>query len=380
MQIKDIPVPEVYKTESADFRFFLRWFENCLNELNYATENIYDLYDCLRCPSWLLWMLADTMGYKYDDRLPASFCRLVLLYFMSMIRLKGSRNGITLAAEVNLAQFSLIQYGKEKDILNDRLEDTTVPTNSVYVTAHANKGYIDVVYFSDRKPIDACIEYVRPLGMYIFQHAGVSYDARTKVSVDARLTNTNDLGVSIGATHVGHYSREDYARMQKMKNEESFKVNKEHKRRNVWYSNSEYEGDPKSHPDAGWRSLYSLQVSNNEHITKSLFTKPIFSLGYGPQDVSVRYPDNYLDKKDDPIKNLRYDRKLEESMLADKATSPDVYTVDSNRTTNVIRPRPAVNPVLTHVGDAISLNPQNTKYTKAKSSAGDVEVVDAEDL
>ena len=48
------------------------------------------------------------------------------------------------------------------------------------------EGYIDVVYFSAEKPIDACIEYVRPLGMYCFQNSGVRVDSRTKISIVER--------------------------------------------------------------------------------------------------------------------------------------------------------------------------------------------------
>ncbi len=221
MKLSEIPVPQVYKEESDDFRFFLKWFENCLSKVHYDTENTPDLYDPLRCPEWLIWMLADTMGFKYDDRLPMAFNRLVLIYFMSMIRNKGSKDGVTLAAEVNLAQFNILNYGKEKDILNNRLEDTSIPVNSVSVTPHTPEGFIEVVYFSDKVPINACIEYVRPLGMYCFQHAGVRMDARTKIAIDSRLTNNpNNLGMSIGPTHVGHYSREDYARLQRVKDSE----------------------------------------------------------------------------------------------------------------------------------------------------------------
>ena len=73
-----------------------------------------------------------------------------------------------------------------------RLEDTSIPVNSVFVTPHTSKGYIEVVYFSDKVPIDACIEYVRPLGMYCFQYAGVRVDSTTKISVDARLAKAGD--------------------------------------------------------------------------------------------------------------------------------------------------------------------------------------------
>ena len=37
-----------------------------------------------------------------------------------------------------------------------------------------------------------------------------------------------------------------------------------------------------------------MQQCNNNHKTASLFTEPIFSIGYGPEDVGVTYPDDYL--------------------------------------------------------------------------------------
>lgn len=392
LRLSDISVPEIY-TDSADFRFFLKWFEYALSQIKYDTENLFDLYDPQRCKSELLWMLGDTMGYKFDDRLPVAFNRLVLLYFMSMIHNKGSKNGVTLAAEVNLAQFNILSYGKDNDILYDRLEDTSIPVNAVYVTPHVAEGYIDVVYFSAEKPIDACIEYVRPLGMYCFQHAGVRVDSRTKISVDARLTNTRDLSVSIGATHVGHYRRSDYASLQKTREQtysyeytdQNGKVIRpyeytrthndySHSRNPVYYRNSDFEKEPTESVNPGFRSLYSLQLSNNEHIIKSLIPEkdpesgestgrytdldPIFSLGYGPQDVGVMYPDNYLKLKDYPEYNLRYDRGLEESI------TQDVYTVEGSRTESIVKPRPAVNPIMSTVGEGMSLNSTNTEYSK----------------
>lgn len=367
MKFSDISVPDVYQRESMDFRFFLRWIAADFTKLKYDTENLIDLYDALRCPSNLLWMLADTMGFKYDDRLPIAFNRLVLLYFMSLIHNKGSKDGVTLAAELNLAQFNILKYGKENDILYDRLEDTSIPVNAAYVTPHVDEGYIDVVYFSTKAPIDTCIEYVRPIGMYLFQTSGVRYDARTKISVDARLTNTNDLEISIGPTHTGHYRRDDYARMQHMSNESEHRVNSQDKRHPVYYRNSKYEETTDSRINPGYRSLYSLQLCNNEHITESLI-EPIFSLGYGPDDVTVTYPDNYLQPPyvDRPIGqpvepsykawNLRLNRELENSI------DPNVYTNDPDRTPNILKPRPSVNPPMFNVGDSVSLNTENTQY------------------
>ena len=364
LKISDISLPEVY-TSSSDFRFFCKWFETALQRIKYDTENLLDLYDPLRCPAHLLWMLADTIGFKYDDRLPVAFNRLVLLYFMSMIRHKGSKDGVTLAAEVNLAQFSILMRayqgytddnGNEiepNDILQNRLEDTSIPVNSVYVTPHTEEGYIDVVYFADRKPINACIEYVRPLGMYVFEHAGVRYDSRTKISIDARLANSRDLNTSIGPTHVGHYRRDDYARLQRSDDDI---------RNPVYYRNVDAENSPNPEINPGYRSLYSLQLCNNEHIVRSLIKdSTIFSLGYGPQDIGTyyaddyadyRYQDNYSNRPDitDPSKayNLRYDKS------AENALGRDVHTLHNNSAKDILHPQPAVNPVMMSVGDAIS--------------------------
>lgn len=444
MQLSDISVPSVYTDESSDFRFFLNWFIQSLDHVKYDTDHFFDLYDPQRCPAKLLWMLADTMGYKYDDRLPTSFNREVLLYFMSMIRNRGSKDGVTLAAEVNLKQFDINEVAGEgyedsegnfvepNPILYNRLEDTSIPVNSVYVEPHVEKGYIDVVYFSDRKPIDACIEYVRPLGMYLFPHVGVRLDGRTKLSIDARLTDDRDIGMSIGPTHVGHYSREDYARLQKIDEdtdvenmtEQSYsgnikdqehrvwldkdhtvretKGNLSHTRRNVWYRNSDYEGQsepiqgPNRNIHPGYRALYSLQLCNNEHIVKSLVPyKPgtdeqlhpgddyqgadmrepdkIFGLGWKPQDVETTYPDDYKlpDIEHDwygyqaynnthgqlsRAWNLRYDKDREESL------GSDVSTIDNNRTKDILTPRPAVNPIQHKIGDAMNLKDDNTQY------------------
>lgn len=375
MNVRDIPVPKCYE-ESQDFRFFLDWFSACLEKIRYDHEHAEDLYDPLRCPEWLLWLLGDSMGYKFDDRLPSCFCRLVLLYFMSMIRLKGSKDGVTLAAEVNLAQFNLLQYGMEKDILFNRLEDTSVPVNSVYVTPFTDKGYIDVVYFSTEKPIDACIEYVRPLGMYLFQHAGVRFDADAEISIDARLTDTREMTMSIGPTHVGHYSREDYARMQRMKNESERSVNESHMRKKAWLSNSDVQ---EANVNPGLRAVYSLQMSNNEHMFRSLL-KPIFDLGYEPQDDSeqsqdrMNESDKFLDNANNPKWwNLRYD------IESDQFITPEVKVNDKVNGPTTSKPRIA--PVMATYGDAMAVpHNSNKSFTVKKKENDKVTVVSSEDL
>lgn len=386
MRLRDIPAPEIYRS-SADFRKFIEWFDTALEKTRYDTENLPDLYDPLRCPEELLWCLADTMGFKFDDRLPAAFNRLVLLYFMSMIYNRGSRNGMILAAQTNLAQFGILADGKENPMLYNRLENTAVPTNSVAVTAHTTEGYIDVVYFSDRTPLDACIEYVRPLGMFAFQRAGVEFGAKTKITVDAELTNMQNTNMSFGPTQVGRYRRSDYASLQKMDKWEPYTwdyteypvmhsspvaVNADPapeggKRYPVWSRNSAYEGEPGSYPNPGYRALQSLQLANNEHVVEALLP-PIFTLGYGPMEIGIKYPDDYyLTPPGADAYNLRYDIETDHEYTRKTSEGYDIETIDEWRSPNPDEegrptPMPAVNPIMATVGDAISIKPDNTEY------------------
>ena len=384
MKLHDIPVPEIYKS-SADFRLFLRWFDTALEKIQYDTENLSDLYDPLKCPEELLWCLADTMGYKYDDRLPAAFNRLVLLYFMSMIYNRGSRNGMILAGETNLAQFNILAQGAKDDMLYNRLEDTSVPTNAVAVTPHTSEGYIDVVYFSTEAPKDACVEYVRPVGMFCFQRAGVAFNsAKTKISIDAELTNSQNTNMTFGPTQVGHSRRADYASLQKMKNQSTYikhtqtsnilepaEVDEDATRHPVWDRNPAHEvtTDPNANP--GYRALQSLQLSNNEEIVMALLP-PIFTIGPAA-DIEVEYPDDYYLRPIEPTDyNLRYDITTDqENTRKNDNDEYDIFTIDVERSPNAkyaakdppqILPMPAINPVMDVVGDAISLNELNTEY------------------
>lgn len=368
MDMKQISLPEVY-TDSADFRFFRTWIISALEKIQYDTENIYDLYDPLRCKKELLWMLADTMGFKYDDRLPAAFNRLVLVYFMDMIRRRGSIDGVMLSAQANLDQFVILDRAEADDagagdsILYDRLDDTSIPVNAVSVIPHTAAGYIDVVYFSSKLPKDACIEYTRPLGMFCFQYAGVKFDARTKIYVDPRLANIGDVYSDPDITQVDRYSRNDYARLQKASING---IDESDTRKAAWDRNSDYEdntyGDgtygsgtnPEINP--GYRALRSLQLSNNDEVVMSLLP-PIFSLGYGPIRSSDVAPYEEI-----PDWNLRYDRDLDEENTPMADGEYYTSTIDPERSESIVNFKPMINPIMTSIGDSISLNALNTDY------------------
>lgn len=407
MDIRDIPLPDIYMS-SEDFRFFVEWFRVALSKVKYDTENIFDLYDVLRCPTSLLWLLGDTIGYKYDDRVSAACNRMVILYFMNMIKLKGSLDGMTLAAETNISQHNINSYGESNPILFDRLEDTTLPVNSVYVNSHVDEGYIEVVYFSTERPIDVCTEYVRPLGMYMFDYAGVRCDARNKLTVDARLTNSIETDhyselddptalnptQILKSSSVAHYTREDYARLQKGDGkyiDDSEVVggfDPAHTRRNIWYRNSIYEesgqGATSSNPvhqteatssaiNPGYRALYSLQLCNNDHIIRALIRSaehpegqdldPIFSIPVVEVDVSDP-PPTTIGGLQEKRYNLEYNRAVDETYTHHQGDTYDVYTTENRGANTTVAPyaTPAVNPAMFSIGEALSLDNTNSSY------------------
>ena len=143
--------------------------------------------------------------------------------------------------------------------------------------------------------------------MYCFQSAGVRFDARTKISIDPRLTSINDVKLSVGATHVGHYSYDDYSRMQRLKLSDladaynvqdtegrSRDERESHPQRGnlsdirseVWFRNSKYEGEPDPDINPGYRALYSLQLVNGDP-TLSALTNISNMRSVSPSDVSV---------------------------------------------------------------------------------------------
>jgi hypothetical protein len=113
----------------------------------------------------------------------------------------SAHNGIDREADPKLTVDSnAVNFEAEiraRAITEDRLDDTSLPNNAVAISVNTDAFMIDergrvrlernepyfinVIYFSETVPVDACLEYVRPMGMYLFQHAGVKLSAQNRV-------------------------------------------------------------------------------------------------------------------------------------------------------------------------------------------------------
>ena len=78
-------VPEIYK-ESRDFRVFLKLLDIIINSSKYDIDNWTILYDPLLCPDRFLPLLADIIGYRYDNDLSVTENRIIMHEFNSMIK------------------------------------------------------------------------------------------------------------------------------------------------------------------------------------------------------------------------------------------------------------------------------------------------------
>ena len=140
-----------------------------------------------------------------------------------------------------------------------------------------------------------------------------------------------------------------------MVNEPGQRNNLEDTRARVFKRSSTAETEPTQ--SAGYRALSSLQLANNEHVVKSLFSQPIFSIGYNPvvdtlEDVNINDPEYDLKYK----YNLRYNRTIDlqtQNPIGDNNHLP-VDTLDVNRESTPTNPKPKVNGIMAEMGQQIT--------------------------
>jgi hypothetical protein len=121
-------------------------------------------------------------------------------------------------------------------------------------------------------------------------------------------------------------------------------------------------------------------MANNEHIVKSLFSEPIFDLGYGPIVDTM----TEVDIKD-PRYNLRYNRTVDlqsyyqgvdeqGNLIPIYDEMPEhlpVDTLDTNRVQAYNNPKPKVNGIMTQLGERIIPSyPDNISVTTEDGQGG----------
>lgn len=144
-------VPEVY-SESRDFRVFLRLLSALLSVFRDNINSVPSLYSSDDCPKEMLHLLAGMVGYNYVESRSIESNRMIIKYFPMMLRYRGSRSGIKIAAALSLNSLS---------------EAPQYSLDSIIVEYDFDKAVIKIYYPQTDDLERDLIESVRPLGSRI---------------------------------------------------------------------------------------------------------------------------------------------------------------------------------------------------------------------
>lgn len=185
-------VPESY-VSSRDYRVFLRMLGVLLTVFKDNIDSFVSLYSAEDCPDGMLPLLADMVGYKYDEGFSVENNRILIKYFPYLLRNRGSEYGIKLATALSLNTSVSAGYAYSVDnivVLYDR------PT-----------GLIRIFYpYTELINMDL-IEVVRPVGTRIeLVPSSISQTTEEfdlNAIVRARIKEYFDGEPTVGRTKVG---------------------------------------------------------------------------------------------------------------------------------------------------------------------------------
>lgn len=141
-------VPEVY-SESRDYRVFLRLLSVLISVLKDKVDRVPTLYSSDECPKDLLYLLADMVGYSLDSSRTTQSNRMIISNYPVMLRNRGSRTGLKMAAALSL---------------NSKSSSPSYSLDNILIEYDFDKGLIKIYYPSDEELDFDLIEAVRPVG------------------------------------------------------------------------------------------------------------------------------------------------------------------------------------------------------------------------
>ena len=143
-------VPDTYVVHSRDFQLFVAVFDYFQNATKFRIDSIRHLTDTATIQDSLLPYLQTKLGFFTSTRIPSSWLRTILKSFQSIVRHKGSREGILMAINT----FLNAQHELAKASVN--IDNTT---HTVYIST--------TTMLHDREILEAMLEYVVPAGYKI---------------------------------------------------------------------------------------------------------------------------------------------------------------------------------------------------------------------
>lgn len=158
-------IPQVYG-KSRDIQVFTGLLDIIATCVKDDIDNLYYIYDPMKCPEQFLPLLAKTLNYSYDYTDTVLQNRRIIATFVELEKLKGSQRGLLVAVALSLISTKLsvdnLQLVSQSDIADigyfDALKDLEI--NFMY-----KEGIIQIRYPSIFTRVKDLVDYVRPVGM-----------------------------------------------------------------------------------------------------------------------------------------------------------------------------------------------------------------------
>lgn len=184
--------PEIYR-DSKDYRVLLKLLGVLVSVFKINIDTMPDLYSPDRCPDHLVHLLADMVGYKYNDSISIDNNRLIIKYFPYMIRRRGSRQGLKLATALSL---NTSESASEAYTLDN-----------IVIEYDFDTGMIKIYYPHSELLRRDLIEAVRPVGSFVYFIPSFISDnvdeLDVKASVRVETEEYDDKREKVGESKVG---------------------------------------------------------------------------------------------------------------------------------------------------------------------------------
>lgn len=176
-------IPEVYARE-RDMQVFTTLLDILLSCVKYDIDSLYRLYEPMECPEQFLEKLGDTLNYKYNKSDTVTANRKILDIFMTMMRYKGSRQGLLMATALCLTSL---------DISGGNLEyldaDYITALQNLTIEIDYETATITIDYPNIYTQVRYLLDYVRPVGMYIKLRSVARSESAVPMAVLAQVTS-----------------------------------------------------------------------------------------------------------------------------------------------------------------------------------------------
>lgn len=165
-------IPDVYGRE-RDMRALTLLLDIVLTSFKHDVDNLGCIYDANYCPEAFLPFLAKTFNYEYNDLDTVTSNRKIIDIFTTLEKHRGSDIGLRMATALSLTALDMSQTNLELANVNtDYITALTdVEIQYCYDSSDNDDGYENTIiidYPNTYTLVRYLLDYVRPVGMYIY--------------------------------------------------------------------------------------------------------------------------------------------------------------------------------------------------------------------